>query len=132
MVPFHLYLMSCDIGQVRKDESNISRLRHQYGPVLEEMLHGRSAASMVIVEHMDWSLDRKRHAHCILLHSATWNIMLVVWSTEMVEGLFRYVSMIRLRLARWYACRMDDMDGGWIIPVCFCDKTTVGEMLCWS
>ena len=34
-------------------------------------------------------------------------------------------------LARCNAGRLDDMGGGWIISDYFCDKTTVGELLCW-
>ena len=31
-----------------------------------------------------------------------------------------------------YAGHDVDRDGGCIIPVCFCHKTAVGELLCWS
>ncbi|KAL8609605.1 hypothetical protein ACOMHN_023741 [Nucella lapillus] len=74
-------------GQIKKEESNLPRLRQQFINV-EEALSERTSEGMVIVEHQDWVHDRKRHSFCILQNSALMNVMLLKWCTEIETGFF--------------------------------------------
>ena len=74
-------------GQMKKEESNLPRLRNQFQKA-EEALSEKKSEDMVVVEHQDWIHDRKRHAFCIMQNSALMNVMLLKWCTEVETGFF--------------------------------------------
>ncbi|GFR57814.1 hypothetical protein ElyMa_001754500 [Elysia marginata] len=60
------------------EESNLCRMNRTKQPPLEH----RNLNSFIILEHEDWSRDRKKHAHCILTQSATQCGCLLEWRSE--------------------------------------------------
>ncbi|KAK3088620.1 hypothetical protein FSP39_021356 [Pinctada imbricata] len=49
----------------------------------------KTVESIVLIEHEDWTMDRRRQAFCILNHSATQNGMLLKWQTEAVDNMYK-------------------------------------------
>ena len=60
------------------EESNLCRMNRTKQPPVEH----RNRDSLIILEHEDWSRDRKKHAHCILAQSATQCGCLLEWRSE--------------------------------------------------
>ncbi|XP_025114347.1 uncharacterized protein LOC112576257 isoform X3 [Pomacea canaliculata] len=74
-------------GHIRREESNLTRLREQHQNI-EEVLSLEKSEALVIVENQDWTDDRKRHAFCILQNSCMLNIMLLRWCMDVETGFF--------------------------------------------
>ncbi|KAH9488640.1 hypothetical protein Btru_061269 [Bulinus truncatus] len=72
-------------GYSKMHESNLCRLNRLKQPPENK----RSITDMVIIEHEEWSTDRKKHSHCILNQSATQCGCLLEWITEPDNGCFR-------------------------------------------
>lgn len=49
----------------------------------------KTVDTLVILEHEEWTLDRKRQAFCILTYSATSNGMLLQWNTSQEGNMFK-------------------------------------------
>lgn len=49
----------------------------------------KTGDTLVILEHEEWTLDRKRQAFCILTYSATSNGMLLQWNTSQEGNMFK-------------------------------------------
>ena len=67
-------------------DSNMSGLRRNSYDYKDPT---KTVESIVIIEHEDWTIDRRRQAFCILNHSATQNGMLLKWQTESVDNMFK-------------------------------------------
>ncbi|XP_061164731.1 uncharacterized protein LOC133173727 [Saccostrea echinata] len=49
----------------------------------------KTVDTLVILEHEEWTMDRKRQAFCILTYSATSNGMLLQWNTSQEGNMFK-------------------------------------------
>ncbi|CAL1533040.1 unnamed protein product [Lymnaea stagnalis] len=72
-------------GYSRMHESNLCRL-NRLKQLPEE---NRKISDLIVIEHEEWSSDRKKHSHCILNQSATQCGCLLEWITEPENGCFR-------------------------------------------
>ena len=71
----------------KMDDSNLMRLKRIMNFDLEESLK-INISEMIIMEHSDWSADRRRNAFCILSESALQNHMLLEWTVAKGDKLF--------------------------------------------
>ncbi|XP_056012785.1 uncharacterized protein LOC130052317 isoform X4 [Ostrea edulis] len=58
----------------------------------------KTVETLVILEHEEWTLDRKRQAFCILTYSATSNGMLLQWNTSQEGNMFKCEISLQKKL----------------------------------